>query len=270
MDEVEITMSGRINDYYYFTLDNAIYREMEEARKYVNPEYSSKIETMEHFIAHVFSIPIDWLMSEENLERFPKLKRFATYPEENVEVLHRLIEDNAKLEIEVNGKTFCNKIIKEIDRSEIDEEEAENFTKSIKIPKRWNAYDELYSDEHIDRVLESTKRSEYGFIIANDQLFFNEKDEEYIYQDLKEGITKVLVDNDNENSFRIVFETDKFDPSKLIFVSRGDVEDYRNNPRSKLFCIYVVYDGEELNMEEGGAARDDVTVILGNDAWPVD
>jgi hypothetical protein len=262
-------MSGRINDYYYLTLDNETFKEMEEPRKYVNEDVRSKIDTVEQFIAYIFGWGgLDWLMPEKDQEKFPKLKDFATYPDENVRIFHNLIEDNANLEIVVNGKVFCDKTIKEIERSSIDEGKDEKFIKSIKIPDRWGTYDEPYSEDHIGRISSETERSEYGFLIANDQLFYSEDDEEYIYQDLEQGMIKVLVDNENKNACRTGFVTEKFDPSKLIFVSRGDVEEHRNNPGADLFCIYIIYDGEELDIE-GDPTSKDINVKLGEDAWPM-
>ena len=72
---------------------------------------------------------------------------------------------------------------------------------------------------------------------------------------------------EKESLWTIRFETEKYDPTKLLFYYRDDVARMQQSAFNP-FCMQVLYDGEELPIEEKIVDRKSTSVSLGRLAWP--
>ena len=267
MQNVQITISGRIPNYFFGCVLPEYLEEFEKAMEYVTDE---DIETLEEFIValhattleDVFDNGIEDFKGKLDLDEIqancPKLYALLNDIEEQSmghynfyeEVLDapfddvHVIENDAYITITVDDEEVISQqkletFIGETGNVDFEEDEATGAF----IQNFWDTQKERFgiSAEELEDIY--AFRSENGALLISNW-FEPKKLKDYVKRE-----HNVTVEHDNIVDLDFYIETENFDVSKLAFLQYANMADFRNSA-AEYVGSYLFYDNEYIRPEQ--------------------
>lgn len=267
MQNVQITISGRIPNYFFGCVFPEYLEEFEKAMEYVTDE---DIETLEEFIValhattleDVFDNGIEDFKGKLDLDEIqancPKLYALLNDIEEQSmghynfyeEVLDapfddvHVIENDAYITITVDDEEVISQqkletFIGETGGVDFEEDEATGAF----IQNFWDTQKERFgiSAEELEDI--------YAFRSENGALLISNWFEPKKLKDFVKREHNVTVEHDNIVDLDFYIETENFDVSKLAFLQYANMADFRNSA-AEYVGSYLFYDNEYIRPEQ--------------------
>jgi hypothetical protein len=283
MKEVVVKISGRIAKYFFGSLREDYYLEMQEALQYC----SDDVETVSDLTNLIFSLSLDnWGMSpienlyngisRENLEKFSKLTELVDWILDEEPGHYALIDDMfdyAGQNSERTHVTFFEDdayITVTVDDEEIlSEQNLEEFTS---ITSSGNIEDNEGSQEHnnIKTMLEKHEdfefsevygwdSNEHGSIFITDWFSPNDLN---TFNESTDSDKQVTILFDDITEWEFFTETEEFDFKDLTFLGFSNASDFRDSSCNQIFN-YLFYKGELMGKQENWIRDKGITLTIG-------
>jgi hypothetical protein len=277
MQNVVITISGRISNYFFGCVLPEYLEEFEKAMEYVTDE---DIETLEEFIVALHATTLEDVF-DNGIEDFkgklkmdeieancPKLYELLNDIEEQgmghynfyeavldapFDDVH-VIENDSYITITVDNEEIISQqkleeFIGEVEDVDFEEDQA---TGSF-IQTFWDTQKERFgiSAEELEDI--SVTRSENGALLISNW-FEPKKLKDYVRRE-----HNITVDHDNIVDLDFYIQTKNFEVSKLAFLQYANMDDFRNSA-PEYIGSYVFYDNEYFRPEQNIARDKGITL----------
>ncbi len=282
MKEVVVKVSGRIAKYFFGSLREEYYLEMQEALQYC----SEDVNSVSDLANLIFTLSLDnWSdpteelyngISRENLEKFPKLTELVDwilaegcghyaviddmfdYAGQNSERSHvTFFEDDAYITVTVDDEEILSEqklkdFVVLTGGGNIEENEGSQEHNNIKTML------EKHEDFGFSEV-ESWDSNEQGSVFITD--WFSPKDL-YDFNEATDRDRQVTIFFDDITDWEFFTETEEFDFKDLTFLGYCNAEDFRESGCKQVFN-YLFYKGEIMDKQENWWRDKGITMTIG-------